>query len=142
MKSAILTTLFAALLIYSSAQAQSATDIEALSSFLPAEKLASFQENDERLAEYAFINRHGYHLSNTGGKDFSSYPDLSSIVALYPNLPPITVELIENGELNLMGYNFIIKRDEYVYYRIAGNNQLLTIPPMNLSLQNFNSETE
>lgn len=140
MKSIKLTASLLALLAFGSVHAQTAEDYAAVSEFLPAEKLSSIQENEAKYNEYVYLNRHGYYLSDFGEKDISIYPDLSQIDAFYPNLPEITSEMVGNKTLNLMGYNFPIKRDEYLYYRIDGSNKLLAIPPKNLSLKNLNAE--
>ena len=141
MKSIKLTTAALALFsLVSSVNAQTAEDYAAVAEFLPAEKLVSIQENGAKYAEYAYLNRHGYYLSDFGEKDISIYPDLSQITSLYPSLPTINQEMVENNTLNLMGYNFPIKQNEYLYYRIDSSNKLLVILPQSLSLKNLNSE--
>jgi len=141
MKSIKLTTAALALFsLVSSVNAQTAEDYAAVAEFLPAEKLTSIQGNEAKYAEYVYLNRHGYYLSDFGEKDISIYPDLSQITSLYPSLPTINQEMVENNTLNLMGYNFPIKQNEYLYYRIDSSNKLLVILPQSLSLKNLNSE--
>lgn len=140
MKSIKLTAAFLALLAYGSCQAQSAEDYAALAEFLPAEKLSAIQGNETVYAEYAYLNRNGYYLSDFGEKDISIYPDLSQIAPLVPNLPAISTAMVESKTLNLMGYNFPIKENEYLYYRIDGSNKLLVILPKSLSLKTLYSE--
>ena len=83
MKSIKLTTAALALFsLVSSVNAQTAEDYAAVAEFLPAEKLVSIQENGAKYAEYAYLNRHGYYLSDFGEKDISIYPDLSQITSL------------------------------------------------------------
>ncbi len=142
MKSIKIFAVLLALLAYGSGQAQSADDYAVLSTFLPAEKLDSIQETEIGYAQYAYLNRHGYHLSSFGEKDVPAYPMISEVSALYPGLPTITIELIENGELNLMGYNFVIKQDFYSYYKISGSDKVLVILPISLTEKKRLSESE
>lgn len=142
MKSIKIFAVLLALIAYGSAQSQSADDFSAVAEFLSPEKLASIQENETGYAEFAYLNRHGYHASSFGSKDVSSFPEISEVSALYPNVPPITLTLIENGNLDLMAYNFQIKRDFYVYYRIPGSDKVLVIPPTDLTLRKRLSESE
>ncbi|NEN22869.1 hypothetical protein G3O08_05080 [Cryomorpha ignava] len=140
MKSIKLTIVLLALLSFESGHAQTAEDYAAVSEFLPAEELSSAQENQARFAQFAYLNRHGYYLGNTGGKDFSTFPDISEVNAFYSGVPEISLQLIETGELNLMAYSFEMKRNAYNYYRVPGSDKVLVILPMNLSLQRINSE--
>lgn len=142
MKSIKLTATLLALLALGSVQAQTADDYAAVSEFLPAEKLSSAQENETKFAQYAYLNRHGYYIGQAGPKDISGYPDLSGIVALYPSLPELNAALIENGGLNLMGYNFLIQSEKFTYYRIGNGDKVLVIPPTKMTLSKLTSETE
>lgn len=122
--------------------AQTQADYAALATFLPAEKLNNQTEHPELFAQTAYLNRHGYHVGSVGEKDVSEYPETSEVVALYPNLPVITLSLIESKELNMMGYNFKLESNKYLYFRITGSNKVLVIPPTNQSLKQMNSESE
>lgn len=142
MKSIKLTAVLLALLAYGSGQAQTADDYAAVSEFLPGEELAHIQQNENRFVEFVYLNKHGYYIGQAGPKDISVYPDLSSVEALYPGMPELNATLIENDELNLMGYNFKMQRDKFTYYRIGNGDKLLVIPPTNMTLRELNSETD
>lgn|SRR5690554_3272701 len=122
--------------------AQSEADYAALATFLPAEKLNNQTEHPELYAKMAYLNRHGYFSGEIGEKDASQYPETSEIEALYPNLPEITLSLIENKELNMMGYNFNPQANRYLYFRITGSDKILVIRPTSESLKNMNFESK
>ena len=134
--------LFAAFGFSGGVIAQTQADYAALASFLPAEKLNNQIENPQLYAEIAYLNRNGYHVGIIGEKDASEYPETSEIEALYPNLPNITLALIESKTLNMMGYNFDPQRHKYLYFRITGSNKVMVIPPTVQSLANMNSQSE
>lgn len=131
-----------AIIVSGTVYSQSSEDYAALSEFLPAGKLSGLQENQAGYAKIAILNRHAYYLGDPGPKDVSMYPDVSEISPLYPNMPTITKDLIESGHLNLMGYNFKLKQNEYLYFRIGNSDKILVILPIDLCIRNFNSETE
>lgn len=115
--------------------AQSQDDYDALNSFLPEEKKQKLITQPELYAQMAFLNRHGYYVGEVGEKDISMLPKASDVASLYSNLPAINHELIENKELNLLGYDFRLDSDRYNYYRISGSNKVLVIPPTERSLK-------
>ncbi len=129
--------LFAFAIIVSGAlYSQSAEDYAALTEFLPAEKLSSLQSDQgDGYANMAYLNRHGYYLGETEGKDFSMYPLVASIPGLYSDQPLITLDMISNGQLNLAAYDFKLKRDKYMYYRIGESDKVLVILPTNLTFE-------
>ena len=142
MKSIKLTAALLALLAFGSGQAQTADDYTAVSEFLPASELAHIQQNEDRFVEFVYLNKHGYYLGQAGPKDISGYPDLSGIVAVYPGLPELNAALIENGGLNLMGYNFHMESEKFTYYRIGNSDAVLVIPPTKMTLSKLTSKTE
>lgn len=142
MKSIKLIATLLALLAYGSGQAQTADDYAAVSEFLPAGELAHIQQNEDRFVEFVYLNKHGYYIGHAGPKDISEYADISEIEALYPGLPELNEALIENGELNLMGYNFHMQSEKFTYYRIGNGDKVLVIPPTNMTLRKLTSETE
>lgn len=125
-----------------SLKAQSQEDYAALATFLPAEKLNNQTEYPELFAEMAYLNRHGYFSGSLGEKDGSEYPETADIEALYPNLPAITLNLIESKELNLMGYNFNPQTNKYLYFRITGSDKVLVILPTSQTLKNMHDDNE
>ena len=131
-----------AIIVSGTVYSQSAQDYAALAEFLPAEKLSSLQESDASYAKIAILNRHAYYLGDPGPKDVSMFSNVSEIAPLYPNMPTITTDLIESRHLNLIGYNFKLKQNEYLYFRIANSDKILVILPIDLCIRNFNSETE
>lgn len=115
---------------------QSASDYEALSDFLPAEKLNHLQSaSDARYAHFAYINRHGYYLSQTDGlKDSSEWGNVFEVGKIYENAPDITLDMIQNQTLNMLAYKFKTHADKYSYYLIGNSNTLLVIKPTNFTL--------
>lgn len=141
MKSITTVCLAIALVGSISAFGQSAQDYAALEEFLPAEKITQLQDaGEDRYAEFAFLNRHGYHLSPTGSKDITQYPDVSELSPRYGEQPPVTIAMVSSGQLNLMAYNFELHRDKYSYYRIPGSSKLLVIPPTELTIERQNQD--
>lgn len=126
--------LFVAILFAANALlAQSSDDLAALKQAVGAEKYSYLEEkNPDLLAEVAYINRHGYHLSEMGGKDFSDYPDIQDLTPVYPDAVAPTELSIANGEWNLIAYPIEIKEREYQYFRVGGSDKVLVILPKKL----------
>ncbi len=130
---------FAALIIGLGVIAQSAEDFSALSQFIPQEDLSTLETNNPlEYNQLAYLNRNGYHLSEVGDKTIETGGSAMEVEKLYPELPDITATMVENQELNLMGYNFKISPDKYTYYSLGNSNSVLVIPPSNLSLEKAN----
>ncbi len=127
-----------AILLYASGhvQAQNASDLDALLNVIGNEAYDSLASGDPaQLAEVAFYNRHGYHLGKTGGKDFSAYPDASSITPMYPHIPAVSHSAVSDGTLNLKGYDITLKENEYQYFRLSGTDDILVVLPGRLLSQ-------
>lgn len=139
LKSALVALAF---IISGTVYCQSPQDYAALSEFLPEGKLSAVQQNPSGYSEMAILNRHAYYLGDPGPKDVSMLPDLSEIEPLYPNLPPITADLIESKQLNLVGYDFKFKHKEFQYFKIPNSDKILVVMPTDLCIRNYNSETE
>ncbi len=121
--------------------AQTQEEVDALSEFLNPENLAYLQEHNEiRLKQMAVLNK-AYHLSEYGAKNIDEVPTITLVTKKYDILPEITPELIANGDLNLLGYDFELFTSKYSYYKIGNGNQVLVIPPTDLSLKRANLET-
>ncbi len=143
MKFSTLFTFFIFLSGLSSSLAQDASDYVALSSFMSQADLSSIeQENPLRYQQLAYLNRHAYHLSESGEKSVDGYPSLSDVIKLYPSEPDLNLSLIESGNMNMMAYKIIFYMDKYSHYRIDGSTQLLVIPPVNILLQKANIDIE
>lgn len=137
MKSVYLT--LAALVISFGAVAQSAEDFSALSEFIPQEKLNALESNSPlEYNQLAYLNRNGYHVSEVGDKTIETAGSAMELEKFYTDLPDITVSMVENQELNLMGYNFILSATEYTYYSLPNSNRVLVIPPSELTLKQAN----
>jgi hypothetical protein len=118
---------------------QSAGDMDALENLIGTENFQAMQNRPFRLSQLAFLNRHGYHVSELGDKeDASTFSDIASVEKIYSTQPDITLELAENGELNLLGYRFELDSDKETLYRFAGTGKVLVIPAVNLSLSMAN----
>ncbi|MCA1761870.1 MAG: hypothetical protein LC664_02540 [Flavobacteriales bacterium] len=132
-------TALAAFVLSLGAVAQSAEDYSALSEFIPQEKLSALESNSPlEYNQLAYLNRNGYHLSEVGDKTVETEGSAMEVQKLYADLPDITASMVENQELNLMGYNFKISPDKYTYYSLGNSNSVLVIPPSNLSLEKAN----
>lgn len=116
--------------------AQSSSDFDALLNVIGSQAYDSLAADDMgQLELMAFYNRHGYQLSKTGGKDFSAYPEASSITPLYSHMPAITYAAVNEGTLDLKGYDIIFKENEYQYFRLSGTDDILVILPGRLLSQ-------
>lgn len=120
--------------------AQTSEDYEALNSYLPSEKLQYLEQQPELYAQLAYLNRNGYYAGNVGEKDVSMLPETSEVEVLYPNLPEIGLALIENRELNLLGYMFDTHPTEFRFYRISNTDKVLVIPPTEMTFEKMNQE--
>lgn len=128
-------------LISLSLTGQSDEDFAALEEFLNTEKLQQLMENDfDRYQQLAVLNK-AYYVNDFGGKDVSAFENALAVSSRYSSLPPLTEAAILDGSMNLLGYNFKMSRKEYIYYRISDSDNLLVIPPTNLSLQKAGLET-
>lgn len=117
-------------------QAQSESDLDALLNVIGNEAYDSLASGDAaQLADVAFYNRHGYHLGKTAGKDFSAYPDASTITPLYPHIPAVSYSAVSDGTLDLKGYDITLKENEYQYFRLSGTDDILVILPGRLLSQ-------
>ncbi len=119
--------------------AQSSDDIEALSAFLPDGKLSYLQNNNPSLiAEMAYINKHGYYVSDMEGKkDASELPDALLVPSMYENAIPLSEQLITSGNLNLLAYQFSLRHEEHTYYRIGQSGKMLVVLPRKLAQENL-----
>lgn len=133
----------ASLLMTTGLSAQSQADYDALKTMLGSEKYNTFKEQKpEKAAEYAYMNRHGYHVSDAGDKDFSSYPDVFELEAVYPNEPPLTLSLLENNDWNMHAYGVQPDKAAYKYFRIGETGKVLTILPESLAKKKMNKENK
>lgn len=121
-----------------SATAQSG-DMEALTQLLGEEKISYIQENHpDRLPYMAFLNRNGYRISeSTADKDLSQYPNALEVGKVYADAEDLTISLFQGGELNLLGYNFPIDKEEFNYFRVGSSNLVLTILPEKIIQERF-----
>lgn len=135
--------LSALLLMATSLFGQSQSDLEALKIMIGNEKYTSFMESDpEKAVEYAYMNRHGYHVSHSGEKDFVEYPDVFDLEAVYPNEPPMTLRIFENNEWNMYAYGIQPDKAAYKYFRIGETGKVLTILPEALAKKKLNQENK
>lgn len=106
------------------------TDVENLRETFGNEKADWLLENRPERAEYlAFWNIHGYYSADIPvEKDIPFAGDLQNVSAIYPHLPPLSDQLIESGELKLLGYDFGTS-GEYRYYRMNNERMLVVLPP-------------
>lgn len=123
--------------------AQTDADYAALADIIPAEQLASLvADHPTRYQRLALMNRHAYHISDMGTKETTNFPSAFDVVKNFDNMPDVTLALIENQELNLLGYNFDFSPTEYKYYKLDDNGKVLSIVPLNILYKNANLETE
>lgn len=117
-------------------------DLVDLEDFLPKEKFQQLSTTDKsKLREKLTILNKGYHITSFGSKSFPEYTDVFEVEKLYQNQPDLSEDLILSGELNLLGYDFSLKNNDYSYYRIGSSDKFLVIPPTDLTLKNSNFET-
>lgn len=119
--------------------AQSPDDFSALATFMPQESLSALEsENPLEYSQLAYLNRNGYYLGDIGDKVVETSGNAMEVQKLYSEVPDITVAMVENQELNLMGYNFKISPEKYTYYSIGNSGSVLVIPPSKLTLEQAN----
>jgi len=117
-------------------------DLVDLEDVLPEEKFEQLSTSDKiELRQKLTILNKGYHIASFGSKSFPEHTDVFEVEKIYQNQPDLSEELIVSGELNLIGYNFSLKRNSYSYYRIGSTDKFLVIPPTDLTLKNSNFET-
>ena len=124
--------------------AQSSDDVSALSTFLPEGKLSYLQTNNPTLiAEMAYINKHGYYLSDMEGlKDIGNLPDALLVPQMYNSAPALTEQLLLSDNFNLLAYQFHFPQEEYVYYRVGNSDKVLVILPRKQAQLNFTNDND
>ncbi len=130
--------LIPAWLVSVNASAQTEADYEALTDFLSPDKISALQSKPQQYAQMAYLNRHGYHVSEIGEKTADGIPDISEVVALYPGSPAITLDLATSQNLNLMAYRIETNLEKEIYFKFGSSGKVLVIPPMILSLKAAN----
>jgi hypothetical protein len=121
--------------------AQSQSDLDALKVMLGEEKYQLFTEKKpEMAAEYAYMNRHGYHVANMGDKDFSSYPAVMELEGIYPNEPAMDLSQFEQNNWNMFGFGVEPDESTYKYFRIGDTGMVLTVLPKRLARKKMNKE--
>ncbi|MGB1031428.1 MAG: hypothetical protein ACPGWM_02380, partial [Flavobacteriales bacterium] len=68
----------------------------------------------------------GFRVEDVAPKDISELPDALTITAKKDAVPALTEELLD-GEFHFMLYNFPVKNDETLYYRIGDTGKILVI---------------
>lgn len=122
---------------------QNPEDFSALASFMSQEKLNAIEsKNSIEYNQLAYLNRHGYHFSEIGDKNVETTGNAMDVKKIYPDVPDITVAMVENQELNMMGYNFKISPDKYTYYSLENSSGVLVIPPSELTFKKMASDNE
>ncbi len=120
---------------------QTDEDYAALASFIPEETISDLSQNDElRYKRLAVTNRHAYYVSEMGEKDWQSLPNALEVEKIYEDLPDLSLELIQNQELNLLGYEFQFLYEKYTYYKLNDTGQVLVIMPLKLLYKRENLE--
>jgi hypothetical protein len=139
-----LITLFTVCLIVASAHGQTADDHVALKNLIGQERYDQIAEiGQDRIDAMAYINRHGYYVSDMQGqKDISQYPNALEVQTIYPDAPALTAEMIASGNLDLMGYKFGDSQNAYVYYKVGDSDKLLVILPMEIILGQLKTKKE
>ncbi len=122
---------------------QGDADLAALTSFLPQGKLSYLQNNNpELISEMAYINKHGYYISDMEGqKDISNLSDALLVPAMYEVASPLSEHIIVSGNLNLLAYQFDFRHEGHTYYRIGQSDKVLVIIPRKLAQENMRKET-
>jgi len=119
--------LIPAWLVSVNASAQTEADYQALTDFLSPDKISALQSKPQQYAQVAYLNRHGYHVSEMGEKSTQAISDISQVTAIYEDVPAITIELVSTGELNLMAYNFDTSADRDSFYKFGNSSKVLVI---------------
>lgn len=137
-------TLISVCLISVSAFGQTADDHQSLKNLIGYdlyEQIAAIGQ--DRIDAMAYINRHGYYVSDMQGqKDISSFPNALDVLPAYPDAPSLTEQLITSENLDLMGYRFGDSATERLFYRIGDSDKLLVILPMNEITSQLNSKKQ
>lgn len=121
--------------------AQTDSEYAALGEFITSDVLNDLMENNEmRYKQMAVINKRGYYVISAGEKNILQYPSIQEISKRYQSLPDLTPALAESGDLNLIGYDIQLSKTDYTYYRLGESNNLLVIPPVELTLKRANLE--
>lgn len=109
--------------------AQSEADLESLREAFGDQKVEWLMENrPERAAFMAFQNRHGYYAAEVPPEKQVEYTgDANAIEPVYPGLPPVTDQLIENNLWNMLGYD-LEPSSKYRYYRMTNGRVLVVLP--------------
>ncbi len=123
---------------------QTSEDLAALQEIIGNEHYQEIQsKGQERLALMAYMNRHGYYVSDVQGlKDISGHPDALEVQKKYSNAEDLNDGIFTNGELDLMAYSFRFHETDFTYYRIGNSTMLLVILPRQEVLKQMNSNSD
>lgn len=75
---------------------------------------------------YLAADQLGYRIEDVAPKDISDLEDALSVSPKNENVPALTEAILE-GEFHFMLYNFPVKNDDSLYFRIGDTGKILVI---------------
>ncbi len=109
--------------------AQTAAEIKNLRETFGPEKVNWLVENrPERVAFMAYQNSLGYYVAEVPPeKEVTFTGRAADIESLYPQLPPVTDQLIESGQWGMLGYD-LGQSSNSTYYSMDNGKMLVVLP--------------
>jgi hypothetical protein len=101
---------------------------ESVLSSLPSEKIAYYEAADQI----------AYRIEDVAPKDISNLPNAFDVEAKFEGVLSVE-EAIASNRFHYMLYNFSVKNDEFVYYRLGDSNLMLVIYSAQYTFEKINN---
>lgn len=118
------------------ASAQEASS-EWLEQLFTPEVISSLDQS--KLDYYLAADQLGYRVEDVAPKDISELPDALAISAKNELTPALSEELLE-GDFHYMLYNFAVKNDESLYYKIGDTGKSLVIYSVQYTMKKIETQ--
>lgn len=120
-----------------------AQEVISLNEVLGADKFSILQENYPDEVDFlTYYNRFGYYVTDMPeDKEIPGLRSMEGLVKTNPNLPDLSSELVNSGDLNIMGYTFAFREDRNSYYTLP-DGRLLVILSLSQSRNKYNNITD
>ena len=95
-----------------------------LNQLFSPEVLSSMDQS--KIDYYMAADQIGYRVEDVSPKDISDLPDALTVSAKNAETPALSEAVLE-GDFHFMLYNFAVKNNESLYYRIGDTGKILVI---------------
>ncbi len=93
---------------------------------------------NEKVAYYEAADQMAYRIEDVAPKDISDLPNAFEVAAKFEGVLSVE-EAIENNRFHYMLYDFPVKNDEFIYYRLGDSNLMLVIYSAQYTIEKINN---